>query len=268
MHDVIRTYNAIASDFSQTRNHSWADFDLFKKVVQSQMSVVSFQLSNFSVLDVGCGNGRLISFLSPLLYKEGVGGGIHYTGIDASTGMIEQARILHPDCDFHVADMRKLPFDDHSFDIIFAIASFNHMLTKEDQEKTLLEIFRVLKPDGYLCMTNWNLWRPTLKEKSWWKYVIARESQRPKQSHHRCINGEITSSTSGRTRNDRKGSWRVVTTHWNNHPLPYYAFTLRELKRMVKQAGLAIETALYSKNGRKAHWWDGQNILLIGKKKG
>ena len=193
-----------------------------------------------------------------------MGGGIHYAGIDASAGMIEQAKKLHPDCDFHVADMRELPFDDNSFDIVFAIASFNHMLTKEVQEKALSEMFRVLKPGGYVCMTNWNLWRLTLKEKSWWHYVFCRDVMLARlirwDKDDNCLQRD---APGGRLYNH---PIKIVTTHWNNHPLPYYAFTLRELKRMVKHAGFKIETAMYSKNGIKAHWWNGRNIILVARK--
>jgi len=54
------------------------------------------------LLDVGCGNGRLLASLSTKL------GSFEYLGVDASLGMIEEAKKLHPEHTFTVCDMRKL----------------------------------------------------------------------------------------------------------------------------------------------------------------
>ena len=42
--NVIDTYDQVASEFSKTRNHTWADFGVFKKVVQRQMLSLFFLL--------------------------------------------------------------------------------------------------------------------------------------------------------------------------------------------------------------------------------
>lgn len=42
-------------------------------------------------------------------------------------------------------------------DCVFAIASFHHLMTQQDRSKTLELIRSVLRPEGYLLMTNWNL---------------------------------------------------------------------------------------------------------------
>jgi SAM-dependent methyltransferase len=56
------------------------------------------------VLDAGCAYGRL----APLFD--------YYTGIDFSPDFIEQARAIHPDKEFQVADLRKLPWSQQEFD--------------------------------------------------------------------------------------------------------------------------------------------------------
>ncbi len=246
MNTVVATYNTIASQFSKTRNRNWADFELFKKCVQCRVSV----------LDVGCGNGRLVKWIGdnthftnfkreikPSITEKGYGEtagerGFEYVGIDASDGMIREAKFNYPDHQFQVADMRALPFVDNSFDVIFAVASFHHMLTRGDQHKALAEMYRVLKQGGVLCMTNWNLWRLTFREKSWWRYNF------PSLPRMR----------------------RIVTTIWQGHPLPYYSFTVRELRALVKNMGYNIEILFYSTNGKKAHWWNGKNIVLRARK--
>ena len=56
---------------------------------------------------------------------------------------------------FQVANMIDLPFKDNSFDYLICIASFHH-LNKIDQQKTLLEFKRILKPNGKIYITTWN----------------------------------------------------------------------------------------------------------------
>ena len=59
-----------------------------------------------SVVDAGCGTGRL----EPYLAARGLSPG----GIDLSPEMIRVARRDHPGFDFDVADLRELPFGDAS----------------------------------------------------------------------------------------------------------------------------------------------------------
>jgi len=70
-----------------------------------------------SVLEAGCGFGRNLKFLS----KE-IGDKIHFTGIDISKNLLEK-------CDMSVtcADIRKLPFSDNSFDMVFTHGTLMHV---------------------------------------------------------------------------------------------------------------------------------------------
>jgi len=61
-----------------------------------------------SILEVGCGNGDLLSALEP---KRGV-------GIDLSPEMVEEARRRHPQCEFIRADAQTFELDHLPFDVI------------------------------------------------------------------------------------------------------------------------------------------------------
>lgn len=61
-----------------------------------------------SVLEIGCGRGDLLAALEPAV---GV-------GVDMTPQMIEQARTLHPDLEFHVADVHELDLPGRTFDFI------------------------------------------------------------------------------------------------------------------------------------------------------
>ena len=52
-----------------------------------------------------------------------------------------------------MADATKLPFNAHQFDIVILSEVLEHVI---DQERCIQEIYRVIKPDGYLMLTTPN----------------------------------------------------------------------------------------------------------------
>jgi SAM-dependent methyltransferase len=94
-----------------------------------------------SVVDVGCGTGRL----EPYLAARGLSPG----GIDLSPGMIRVARRDHPGFGFDVADLRELPVGDAS--VAGVVCWYALMfLAPSDRPAAFSELARVLKPGGYL----------------------------------------------------------------------------------------------------------------------
>ncbi|MBT6143327.1 class I SAM-dependent methyltransferase, partial [bacterium] len=75
LHKVVNeSYNQIASKFSKSRNKPWLEFDLYNKIAEP----------NSNILDIGCGNGRLLLSLNKP--------GIAYTALDISSEMLVQAK--------------------------------------------------------------------------------------------------------------------------------------------------------------------------------
>ncbi|NPA85840.1 MAG: class I SAM-dependent methyltransferase [bacterium] len=96
------------------------------------------------LLDVPCGYGRLSKHLLSLGYDV--------TGVDISEKFIDIARTECRDGKFVLADMRKLPFQDESFDAVLNIfASFGYFSDQEN-EQVLREFARVLRVGGLLIM--------------------------------------------------------------------------------------------------------------------
>ncbi|MCI0542415.1 class I SAM-dependent methyltransferase, partial [bacterium] len=101
--------------------------------------------TNVNVLDVGCGNGRNLVYLSQEF-------GIHGFGFDISQEAIARAKKfgLGFSLEFSVRDMKEaLPFPDESQDIVLDMMA-SHVLSEGERKKLLGEVVRVLKPDGYL----------------------------------------------------------------------------------------------------------------------
>jgi ubiquinone/menaquinone biosynthesis C-methylase UbiE len=110
--------------------------------------------SGNKVLDVATGTGFVALEAAP---KVGVDG--HVTGIDISGSVIEKAKENAKVCglsnvDFIKMDAEKLEFPDNSFDVVTCGISLCCILP--GQVKALKEMYRVLKIDGNLSLSDWN----------------------------------------------------------------------------------------------------------------
>lgn len=92
------------------------------------------------VLDVACGNGRLLEMLSGKHQFFGY-------GVDISGKMVENAERLNPSMLFRQAGCDALPFQDALFDVVTVCAAFHHF---PDVRAFAKEANRVLKENGKL----------------------------------------------------------------------------------------------------------------------
>ncbi len=136
-------YDAFAAKFSQTRQYSWAEFDIF----------LPYLKKGDRILDLGCGNGRLRESLDSNIIQNG-----NYYGFDLSEELLKIARKKYIQDYFFRGDFGKiLPFGKDNFDMVVSIASFHHLLDKKSQQAFFSEVFRVLKPGGKIFLTTWKL---------------------------------------------------------------------------------------------------------------
>ncbi len=239
-----KSYEEIAQHFSVTRGYIWPDLKNLSTYIHTDQKI----------LDIGCGNGRL--------FEELENKNVKYFGIDSCQKLIDIARERYknfsPNAQFAVFDILNLPFDHGEFDAIFAIAIINHIPTKKLQKTALQKLNKLLKPDGLLLMTNWNLWRPTLKKKSIFNYTLEKLkiSEKKWESKYGISKKEF--------------GLKDIMTEWKKNkitsPLYYYAFSLKELDRLVKKSGFEILNSYYSKKGEKVNRFQGENIVTIARK--
>ena len=192
-------YDQIAPEFNATRQNLWPELLEFKKYLNDDQNI----------LDLGCGNGRLIHLLKE--FK------INYTGSDISSDLLNYAKnqdfgkIMN--FKFIESDMINLDFEDNSFDIIFLIASLHHLNTKVDRIKMLTNIEKWLKPNGFVIMTNWNLF-----QKKYIKHIF----------------------------NIHKRSWNDFLIPWkdkNGNVLVkrfYHGFRTKELEKLLEKSDLTL----------------------------
>ncbi len=213
-------YNLIADDFSRTRWNIWAEFNIFRDYVKN----------GDRVLDIGCGNGRLLELLNDKTIK--------YLGVDVSEKLIEAARQKYPGNEFLIASALNLPFSDNSFDKVFLVAVLHNIPSEEFRSQILKEAKRVLKPGGLLILTVWDVWR---------KEAII------------LILKYFFLKLIGRSKLDYKDvflPWADKTDRY------YHFFTKKEFKNLVKKVGFEIKKIGVAKNktGKRS------NIYLIAEK--
>jgi len=148
---VVEDYDNIATEFDTTRKTEWDSFSL----------ILPYLKDDDYIVDLGCGNGRLLDFLEKH-FKN-----LKYLGIDNSKNLLELAKKKHAHAQFIHADMLELPIESGTVDKTMAIASLHHIPSKELREKAVQEAHRILKNDGLYILTAWNLFQPKYKKYIW-----------------------------------------------------------------------------------------------------
>ncbi len=98
-----------------------------------------------TVLDFGCGTGRITRELREILPKS------KFVGVDVSETAIKIAKKKYPWANFYsVQDGDKFPFKKNSFDLILAADVIEHIY---NTQHTLLELNRILKKGGEIVIT-------------------------------------------------------------------------------------------------------------------
>lgn len=98
-----------------------------------------------SLLDVPTGSGALAAAATR--------GGASVIGVDISSGMIAQARKLHPGIDFRVGEVESLPIADGALDAVVCAFGLGHF---PYPEASVAECMRTLKPRGRIAFSWWD----------------------------------------------------------------------------------------------------------------
>jgi len=219
-------YTKIADDFSQTRKWLWPEFIFFKKYIKE----------GSKILDLGCGNGRFYPFLKDIK-------NILYLGIDNNEALITHAQNIYPSTNFVVGNLLDIPYHD-KVDILFSIASLHHIPSRLLRNKSIQQLGDVLKKDGYVVITVWNLF-----QKRYRKYILKS-----------LFNFIIQLG---------KYDWNDTFIPWGKTKINryYHAFTPKELKKLFRENNFDIVAMFYTKKGKKTSFLKSHNICLICKKR-
>lgn len=147
LEDNRKSYDNMAKEFSGTRERFWEELIFLSEHANP----------GDRVLDIGCGNGRFY----PVIKERKV----HYSGVDNSQGLLDEAQKKFPDTDFLLGDATALPLEDASFDIAYSFAVIHHIPGRALRRQFIQEAARVLRPGGIFIITSWYLWRPNYLSK-------------------------------------------------------------------------------------------------------
>ena len=96
------------------------------------------------VLDVGCGSGHSLAVLADEF-------GLEVSGVDPSAAMLARAARRVPQATLARGRVEGLPYADGSFDILLCECVLS---LGEDEQRSLAEMDRVLRPGGLLILTD------------------------------------------------------------------------------------------------------------------
>jgi 2-polyprenyl-3-methyl-5-hydroxy-6-metoxy-1,4-benzoquinol methylase len=142
-------YARFAREFSATRSSERLNLDPLKP----------FLSDGARMLDIGCGNGRLVARLE----REGYH--LRYLGVDVTPELIEMANVrkLHlarVSADFRVGDITARGWTNAlapnaPFDVVIALAVLHHVPGFELRAAVIRDVRAVLHPGGVFVMSNW-----------------------------------------------------------------------------------------------------------------
>ena len=136
--DVVRTYDAIAESFDQSREHPWPEVADFAKSLPPSIAA----------LDLGCGNGRHTKLLCDA--------GRRVIGLDASRRLLAIARHREPRAAYVQGDVCQLPFRDETFSAAMLTATIHHLPSESERLLAVREMCRLLRRGGRGMISAWS----------------------------------------------------------------------------------------------------------------
>jgi tRNA (uracil-5-)-methyltransferase TRM9 len=138
-------YASVAEDFDTTRGKPWPGWQRLLPLLHLPLSV----------LDAGCGNGRLGVFLAQRL-----GTSIQYHGIDSNPALIEHARqsLQHIETQFELRDIVEQPPDAGQYDLAALLGVLHHIPGAERRRALIRTLAERVAPDGLLVFTCWRFY--------------------------------------------------------------------------------------------------------------
>ncbi|MBL0886774.1 class I SAM-dependent methyltransferase [Myceligenerans indicum] len=138
---VRRAYDTVAEDYAAYFHDARTDTPDNLAVIDAFADAVAAGPAPGSVLDAGCGSGRMSRYLAAR--------GTAVRGLDLSPGMIAQASRAQPGVPFDVGTLTDLPYDDGEFAGVLLWYSIIHT-PAHAQPAIFAEVRRVVRAGGWV----------------------------------------------------------------------------------------------------------------------
>lgn len=200
------------------------------------------------LLDIGVGTGRTIPLMSAISHD--------YTGIDYTPKLLELAKSRYPDRDLRhmdARDMSALPPGHYGL----AEFSWNGIdcVDYDDRVKILEEMYRVVRPGGYVLFSSHNRGGPGYCESIW--QLLPQFTFNPLKLGWRTLRSmrRFQLGTLNYVRNMKLdcdyGAYAVKTAAAHNFGIVIVYTTLREQRRQLAQVGLQSDAVFGSGEGNR-----------------
>jgi len=205
------THDRLTARFDELMN----DYDLGRRVEVLVEEFLRGDLKGKLVLDAGCGVGGLTRAL--------VAKGARVIALDIGPRLAAETR-ARCRCEAVVGTLDALGFASGSFDVVFSTEAIEHT---PDPERSVVELYRLVKPGGQLALTTPNrLWQAPVR-------AASRVGLRPYDGYENFLSPR-------RLRRVLDGAGAQVTAHRGLHLWPFQIKALRPASRWVDRFGTTL----------------------------
>ncbi|MDH6143990.1 MULTISPECIES: class I SAM-dependent methyltransferase [Kitasatospora] len=156
---VRRSYDTVAEEYQRRIGGELADKPLDRALLAALLEQAE---PGAPLADLGCGPGHVTGWLADR--------GAEAVGVDLSPGMVALARGTHPQAEFRVGDLCRLPAADGEFGAAVMFYSVIH-LTAAELPTAFAELHRVLRPGGRALLA-FHLGNETRRLTDWWGHRV------------------------------------------------------------------------------------------------
>lgn len=218
-------YDEIGEHFSRTRQKTYGSKSTNWPVTDRYLAKLE---PGDRVLDMGCGNGKLIT---------GLPEGVEYLGTDFSQTLLIEAKSIFPDKKFEFGNIVEPSHWEKlgNFNAIFSVAVLHHIPEREQQLYILRQAKHHLVEGGFLYLTVWNLWQE-------------------KFAQHHLDSTHLKETNSSWVEIPYNKKWKRFCV----------AYDIQNMADLMNEAGFEVSEMFYAdREGRKSNVIGGENLVVV-----
>lgn len=198
------------------------------------------------LLDIGVGTGRTIPLMTAI--------SSNYTGVDYTLKLLDLAKLRYPERDLRLMDARDMSALPSGH---FGLAEFSwngiDCVDYDDRVKILGEMYRVVRPGGYVLFSSHNRGGPGYRENIWqllpqFTFNPLKLGWRTLRSVRRFQQGTLNYVRNVRLNHDY-GRYAIKTAAAHHFGIVIVYTTLPEQRRQLAQVGLQSDAVFGSCKG-------------------